>query len=95
MNDNKTVQVWDIWIRLFHWSLVAMFIVAYFTAEEENIIHIYSGYAVPGLITFRIVWGFIGTKYARFSDFIYGSKRLIQYIRGLLTGKPEHYLGHN
>ena len=95
MNNNKTVQVWDLWVRLFHWSLVAMFVVAYFTAEEENIVHIYSGYAVLGLISFRIIWGFIGTRYARFSDFIYPPQQVIQYIRGLMSGKPEHYLGHN
>lgn len=95
MSNNNTVRVWDIWVRLFHWSLVAMFVVAYFTAEEENIFHIYSGYAVLGLIIFRILWGFIGSQHARFSDFVFGPGKVIQYARGLLAGKPEHYLGHN
>ena len=54
----REIKVWDPLVRLFHWSLVAMFVVAYFTAEEENIVHIYSGYAVLGLISFRIIWGF-------------------------------------
>ena len=55
MRDTETVKVWDIWVRLFHWSLVGLFVVAYFTAEEENIVHIYSGYAVLGLIIFRML----------------------------------------
>jgi cytochrome b len=95
MRDTEMVKVWDIWVRLFHWSLVAMFVVAYFTAEEENIVHIYSGYAVLGLVMFRVLWGIVGSKYARFSDFVYSPKQVMQYIRGILSGTPEHYLGHN
>jgi len=95
MRDTETVKVWDIWVRVFHWSLVALFVVAYFTAEEENIVHIYSGYAVLGLVIFRVLWGIVGSKYARFSDFLYPPKQVIQYIRGMVAGKPEHYLGHN
>ena len=95
MRDTETVKVWDIWVRLFHWSLVALFVVAYFTAEEENVWHIYSGYAVLGLVIFRVLWGFAGSKYARFSDFIYPSQQVMQYIQSLMAGTPEHYLGHN
>lgn len=95
MGNNGTVRVWDIWVRLCHWTLVAMFVVAYFTAEEENIFHIYSGYAVLGLIMFRVLWGFIGSHHARFSDFVFGPGKVIHYTRGLLAGKPEYYLGHN
>jgi cytochrome b len=97
MQDTETVKVkvWDIWVRTFHWSLVVLFVIAYFTAEGENILHIYSGYAVLGLVIFRVLWGFVGSKYARFSDFIYPPKQVIQYIQGMVAGKPEHYLGHN
>jgi len=97
MQDTETVKVkvWDIWVRTFHWSLVVLFVIAYFTAEEENILHIYSGYAVLGLVIFRMLWGFVGSKYARFCDFIYPPKQVIQYIQGMVAGKPEHYLGHN
>ena len=89
------VYVWDPLVRIFHWGLVLAFIIAYFTAEEENPLHIYSGYAVLGLITFRVLWGIIGTKYARFNDFIYSPASVIRYIKGLIAHKPEHYLGHN
>jgi len=95
MNNQTTVRVWDILIRLFHWSLVASFIVAYLTSEEENLWHIYSGYTVLGLIIFRLIWGFIGTKYARFSDFIRSPAVVCQYVKDLRAGHPPHYLGHN
>lgn len=95
MNNNKTVRVWDLGVRIFHWSLVVLFVVAYFTADEENIMHIYSGYAVLALIVFRVVWGFVGSRYARFSDFVYSPRTVIQYLRGIVAGNPEHYLGHN
>ena len=89
------INVWDPLVRIFHWTLVVVFVIAYFTAEEENPVHIYSGYVVLGLITFRVLWGIIGPKYARFSDFVYSPAAVIQYIKGLITNKPEHYLGHN
>ena len=95
MNNDNEIKVWDIFVRVFHWSLVIAFIIAYLTSEEENIWHIYSGYIVLGLITFRILWGFIGSKYARFSDFIYSPKTVFQYIKELAAKNPKHYLGHN
>ncbi|HKK15722.1 MAG TPA: cytochrome b/b6 domain-containing protein [Gammaproteobacteria bacterium] len=95
MNNENTVQVWDIVIRIFHWSLVIAFVIAYFTAEEENPWHIYSGYAVLGLITFRVFWGLVGSKYARFSNFIYSPGKVVQYLKELAGKKPGHYLGHN
>jgi cytochrome b len=95
MNNQATVQVWDILIRLFHWSLVVAFTVAYLTGEEENSWHIYSGYLVLGLIIFRIVWGLIGSKHARFSDFIYSPTTVIDYVKQLRSGNARHYLGHN
>ncbi len=95
MSNEKTVKVWDILVRLFHWSLVVCFIIAYITSEEGNDWHIYSGYAVLGLILFRVVWGFIGTKHARFSDFVYPPAEVIDYLKGLLENRPKYYLGHN
>lgn len=89
------IKVWDIGVRAFHWSLVVLFFIAYITGEEEDLIHIYSGYAVLALVIFRIVWGFIGTKHARFSDFIYGTDSVVQYARSIFTPRPIHYVGHN
>lgn len=95
MSKSAAVKVWDPLVRIFHWSLVAFFTIAFVTGEEENVWHIYTGYAVLGLIAFRILWGFIGSEHARFSDFIFGPGKVIQYLGSLLGGKPQRYLGHN
>ena len=92
---SSETRVWDPLIRLFHWSLVLTFFISYFTGDEENQLHIYAGYAVLGLIVFRLLWGFIGSKHARFSDFLYSPKKVIEYLKSLGSGKPKHYLGHN
>ncbi|RLA03306.1 MAG: cytochrome B [Gammaproteobacteria bacterium] len=91
-NENR---VWDPLVRVFHWGLVLAFTVAYLSGDEESSVHIYSGYVVLGLITFRVLWGLIGTRYARFSNFVYSPKTVIQYLKGLAAKKPTHYMGHN
>jgi len=95
MNTDEHVRVWDLPVRIFHWSLVASFVVAYLTSEDENIWHIYSGYAVLGLIGFRVLWGFVGTRHARFADFLYSPASVVAYLKGLSSGHARHYLGHN
>jgi cytochrome b len=95
MNNQNTVAVWDIFIRIFHWSLVIAFAIAYFTSEEENAWHIYAGYTVLGLIIFRILWGVIGSQHARFSDFVCSPRGVYNYIRELHAGSAKHYTGHN
>ncbi|WP_299879999.1 cytochrome b/b6 domain-containing protein [uncultured Cocleimonas sp.] len=92
---NTEIRVWDILVRLFHWSLVVIFFISYFTGDEEDLIHIYTGYVVLGLIVFRLLWGIIGSKHARFSDFLYSPTSVIKYLKGLMRGKPQHYVGHN
>ena len=89
------VKVWDPLVRIFHWSLVAAFAIPWLTGDEESRLHELAGYAVIGLVLVRIVWGFIGTRYARFSDFVYRPSTVLGYAREMLAGKPRHYLGHN
>lgn len=89
------VKVWDLPVRLFHWSLVAAFATAYISGENDMSIHEAAGYTVLGLIAFRIVWGFVGNQYARFSNFVYPPRDVLAYLRSLLTRHPKHYLGHN
>ncbi len=89
------VKVWDPLIRIFHWGLVLFFTIAYLTGEDESDLHIYAGYTVLGLISFRLLWGFTGTKYARFSDFVKSPSTIIDYARNLFKGSAKHYLGHN
>ncbi len=92
---NNKIRVWDPLVRIFHWSLVLTFFISYLSGEEESNLHIYTGYAVLGLITFRVLWGFIGSRYARFSDFVYSPKTTIQYLKSLFAKNPKHYIGHN
>lgn len=91
----KSVKVWDPLVRIFHWSLVGLFITAYLTAEESEGAHALAGYAISGLLVFRVVWGFLGTKHARFSDFIYPPREIAGYLKGLLSEDRRRYLGHN
>ncbi len=92
---SKEVKVWDILIRIFHWTLVIAFFTAYLTEDDLPTIHIFAGYMITGLLVFRIIWGFIGTKYARFSNFVYSFAAIKDYLKSLLTTHPKHYLGHN
>jgi cytochrome b len=91
---NET-RVWDPVVRIFHWSLVASFTIAWLTGEEESRPHVLAGYAVIGLVLIRVVWGFVGTKYARFRDFVYPPSAVLAYAREILAGKSKRYLGHN
>lgn len=91
----KTRYVWDLPTRLFHWALVFFFCFSYLTGEEETDWHSYSGYIIVLLIVFRIVWGFKGNQYARFSNFIYSPKTTHEYTLSLMKGDPQHYFGHN
>lgn len=94
---NRRILVWDIPTRLFHWMLVASFIIAYLTSESERwqLWHVMAGYTFGALLLFRLVWGVVGTRYARFADFIYGPKQVMHYMGTLLTRHPQHYVGHN
>jgi cytochrome b len=91
----NAIKVWDPLVRVFHWSLVICFTIAYLTGDEENSLHIFAGYAVLGLVVFRILWGFVGTSHARFKDFVFGPGKVIQYLKGLAGGSSERYIGHN
>ncbi len=98
MNDLKTkILVWDAPVRVFHWLMVLSFFGAYLTAESERwrLAHVTLGYTMGGLVAFRIIWGMIGTRYARFSNFIRGPAAVVRYVKSLLKGQPEHTIGHN
>lgn len=94
---NQRVLVWDLPTRIFHWLLAASFAGAWLTAESERWrdVHMMLGYTVAGLILFRIVWGLVGTRYARFRSFLFRPSELLGYLRSLLSRSPRHYLGHN
>ena len=89
--------VWDVPVRVFHWLMVASFAGAYLTAESERwrLLHVTLGYTMAGLVGFRIFWGLVGTRYARFSSFLRGPQAIARYLKSLVSGKPEHHTGHN
>ena len=91
------VLVWDAPVRVFHWLMVLCFAGAYLTSESETwrLLHVTLGCTMAGLVAFRILWGFVGTRYARFSSFVRGPRAVAAYLRSLLTRQPEHHTGHN
>lgn len=101
MNDSSAspakVLVWDMPVRLFHWLMVLCFAGAYLTAETERfrLVHVTLGYTMAGLVAFRLIWGLMGTRYARFSSFVRGPGAVWRYLRSLPGGQPEHHVGHN
>jgi len=92
---NDRVKVWDPAVRVFHWSLMTAFAVAYFTANDAGVVHQWSGYAALALVAFRLLWGVIGTRHARFSDFVPRPAKLADYVRRMIRGLEPRYLGHN
>jgi len=89
-----TSRIWDPVVRIGHWTLVFSFITAYIT-EGEAPVHMWAGYLLAAVVLFRLLWGFIGTRHARFSDFLYSPARILAYLKSLLGRRPEHYRGHN
>jgi cytochrome b len=95
--SGKKILVWDAPVRIFHWLMVASFAGAWLTAESERwrLVHVTLGYTMGGLVVFRILWGLVGTRYARFANFVRGPAAVASYVRGALRGEPEHHTGHN
>jgi len=90
-----TVKVWDPLVRLFHWSLVISFAVAWISADEWDDLHIWAGYVAAALVAFRVLWGLLGPRYARFTQFVRGPGAVAAYLRDTATGREARYLGHN
>ena len=95
MKDTSTVKVWDPVVRIFHWVLVAAFTVAYLSGEDFLTLHSWAGYLIFGLLMIRIIWGFIGSQHARFSDFVCRPDTVKQFLKDTLRLKARRYLGHN
>ncbi|MFN3279567.1 MAG: cytochrome b/b6 domain-containing protein [Paracoccus hibiscisoli] len=87
--------MWDGFVRLFHWSLVAMIAGTWLTAEGPKVLHERLGYVIAILIAARLVWGLIGPRHARFADFVRGPRPVLAYLRDLRAGRERRYLGHN
>lgn len=96
-DESGRTLVWDAPVRVFHWLLAISFAVAYLSAESERwgLVHVTAGYTMAGLVAFRVVWGLVGTRHARFTDFVRGPRAVLGYLRSLVTGRPQHHAGHN
>ncbi len=96
-NAGSRVLVWDLPIRVFHWLLAGSFTGAFLTAESERWrdAHALLGYTVIVLVVFRLIWGVVGTRHARFSSFAFGPRRVAEYLRALGTLRPQQFVGHN
>lgn len=91
----EEVRVWDPLVRLFHWSLVGIFIFAFATGDEWAKAHETAGYAIAGLVAFRVVWGLVGPRRARFRDFVRGPRAVVGYLRDSVSGRARRHIGHN
>lgn len=94
-NNKTTITVWDPVVRFGHWILVAAFAIAYLTEDELLSVHVWAGYTVAAVVAVRLVWGLVGSRYARFANFIYKPETIKTYLKNLLAFKPQHYIGHN
>jgi cytochrome b len=93
--NTQMIKVWDPIVRLGHWMLAVAFFTAYFTEEDFLEQHVWAGYVVGAIVCLRFVWGFIGSKHARFSDFVKSPAFTLRYIADLPANRARRYLGHN
>lgn len=97
--EPQSVAVWDPVVRIGHWLLVVLFAIVYLTAEEEsgstNVLHVWGGYAIGAIVVLRVLWGFAGPQYARFSSFVCGPAASLRYLVDLVGGHARRFLGHS
>jgi cytochrome b len=91
----KMVRVWDPLVRLFHWSLAASFAIAFLTEDDLLVVHVWAGYIIFGLILVRLIWGFVGTRHARWSDFVKEPGEIVAYLKDAVRFRASRYVGHN
>ena len=107
-SDSTEIPVWDPLLRLFHWTLLLCFCTAYLSEGEWfeglqdrldgellQVVHVWAGYGLAGLLLFRLLWGFVGPRYARFSDFVCRPGEILAYLYAVLTLRAPRHLGHN
>ena len=95
-DGNMTQPIWDIVVRVCHWSLAVGFVVMYLSGENDIMrIHTYVGYYVVLVLVVRVIWGFIGSKHARFGDFVFAPAYVWAYAKRFVRGQSPRYLGHN
>ena len=91
----ENVPVWDLFVRVFHWSLVACVVLNQFILEEGETAHQWVGYAASALVAARVLWGFVGSTHARFSDFFPTPRSMLGHVQSMLSRRPDQHVGHN
>lgn len=92
---DATVPVWDRFVRVFHWGMAILVLIAYLTTDDGRTLHHLAGYGVLALVAARVVWGVIGPRHARFASFVKGPGTVLRYLRQLHQGRAPRHLGHN
>lgn len=92
---NDTVRVWDPIVRYGHWVLVVAFFTAYLTEDNFLTLHVWAGYVVGVIVFIRLLWGFVGTKHARFVDFVRSPTETLRYLGDVRSARAKRYIGHN
>jgi len=96
--NEQRIRIWDLPVRLFHWTLVVLMTVSYFSGQAGGDwmkLHFWSGYSILALLLFRIAWGFVGSTTARFSHFIRGPVAAIEHLKELAGANRPRDVGHN
>lgn len=93
----QRILIWDIPTRLFHWTLALSFLGTWLTTESDRwlSVHVFLGYLMLGLVGFRVIWGWLGTHYARFASFWFSPREALSYLRSVLDGTAARHIGHN
>lgn len=92
----QRMKVWDLPVRLFHWSLVLLIFAAWLTQELNKMdLHVWCGYAILALLLFRIAWGFAGSDTARFTRFLKSPAAALLHLSHIRKREPDHEIGHN
>lgn len=95
VRTEQTITVWDPLVRLFHWSLVVSFAVAWLSADDLADLHEWAGYTAAALIALRLVWGVVGSNYAQFRQFVRSPGTIMNFVRALWRRQEPRYIGHN
>ncbi|WP_286237875.1 cytochrome b/b6 domain-containing protein [Neptuniibacter halophilus] len=94
---SSMIKIWDLPTRLFHWSLASLFVFMIVSGNSDDMVewHFYAGYLLSGLLLFRVLWGLLGTRYARFSSFVFHPGETLSYLKSLFSSEHRAYAGHN
>lgn len=95
MRTGQEITVWDRFVRLFHWLLAGAFFTAYLVEDDLLGVHVWAGYLVFSLVVLRIAWGFVGSRHARFADFVRRPPEVVGYLKSTIAGRSRRYIGHN